>query len=56
MRYLVAVMGIAALVAVLAGPWVGSEARGQELIRALKLEELPKESGYLGIIGRWGRR
>jgi predicted cupin superfamily sugar epimerase len=55
MRYLVAVMGIAALVAVLAGPWVGSEARGQELIRALKLEELPKESGYLGIIGRSGQ-
>ena len=31
---------------------VGSEARAQELIRELKLQVLPKESGYLGIIGR----
>jgi len=31
---------------------VGSEARGQEIIRELKLQVLPKESGYLGIIGQ----
>jgi len=31
---------------------VGSDARAQELIRELKLQVLPKESGYLGIIGR----
>jgi predicted cupin superfamily sugar epimerase len=30
---------------------IGSEARGQQLIRLLKLNVLPKESGYLGIIG-----
>jgi predicted cupin superfamily sugar epimerase len=31
---------------------IGSEARAKKLIRLLKLEVLPKESGYLGIIGR----
>jgi uncharacterized protein len=31
---------------------VGSDARAQGLIRELKLQVLPKESGYLGIIGR----
>ncbi len=30
---------------------VGSDARAQELIRVLKLEVLPRESGYLGLIG-----
>jgi predicted cupin superfamily sugar epimerase len=30
---------------------VGSEARAHELIESLHLEVLPKESGYLGIIG-----
>jgi predicted cupin superfamily sugar epimerase len=29
-----------------------SSARAQELIRLLKLQVLPKESGYLGIVGR----
>ena len=33
-------------------PKVGSDARARELIRALRLSVLPKESGYLGIIGR----
>jgi uncharacterized protein len=33
-------------------PKVGTDARAQELIRMLKLTVLPKESGYLGIIGR----
>ena len=30
---------------------IGNGARAQELIRELKLQVLPKESGYLGIIG-----
>ena len=30
---------------------VGSDARVREIIRELKLQVLPKESGYLGIIG-----
>jgi uncharacterized protein len=30
---------------------VGTDARAAEIIRELKLTELPKESGYLGIIG-----
>jgi predicted cupin superfamily sugar epimerase len=34
-----------------AGGPVGTEARARELIRELKLEVLPKESGYLGIVG-----
>jgi len=29
----------------------GSEARAEELIRTLQLKVLPKESGYLGIVG-----
>src|ERR1700692_3586110 len=33
-----------------AGP-VGSDERARELIRVLKLSILPKESGYLGLIG-----
>jgi uncharacterized protein len=33
------------------GETVGSSARAAELIRELKLTVLPKESGYLGIIG-----
>ena len=33
-------------------PKIGSDARARELIRALRLSVLPKESGYLGIIGR----
>lgn len=31
---------------------IGSAARARELIRTLHLKVLPKESGYLGIIGR----
>ena len=30
---------------------IGSDARAQQLIHELKLQVLPKESGYLGIIG-----
>jgi predicted cupin superfamily sugar epimerase len=40
------------LVTALANPQVGSDARARELIQTLKLTVLPKESGYLGIIGR----
>ena len=35
----------------LAAEPVGSAARAEELIRLLQLKELPKESGYLGIVG-----
>ena len=35
-----------------AGPQTPPDARARELIRTLKLRVLPKESGYLGIIGR----
>jgi predicted cupin superfamily sugar epimerase len=48
---LVAVIGIAGLATLQAAPQTGSDARGRELIRTLKLSVLPKESGYLGIIG-----
>jgi predicted cupin superfamily sugar epimerase len=34
-----------------AAPQVGSDARARELIQTLHLTVLPKESGYLGIIG-----
>jgi len=50
--FLVAVMGLAGLVTLAGPPQVGSDARARELIRTLKLSVLPKESGYLGIIGR----
>jgi uncharacterized protein len=53
MKYLIAVvLSLAGLTTVLAMPQAGSNARAQELIRTLKLTILPKESGYLGIIGR----
>jgi predicted cupin superfamily sugar epimerase len=56
-RFLLAVIAVAGVVAgLLAGPPpappVPSDARARELIRILKLKVLPKESGYLGIIGR----
>jgi len=53
MKYLIAVvLSLAGLTTVLAMPQAGSNARAQELIRTLNLTVLPKESGYLGIIGR----
>jgi predicted cupin superfamily sugar epimerase len=56
MKYLLlAVLGIAGLGTFLAVPREGSDARGRELIRTLKLSVLLKESGYLGIIGRSGQ-
>jgi len=35
-----------------APPKIGTDARARELIRLLNLKVLPKESGYLGIIGQ----
>jgi predicted cupin superfamily sugar epimerase len=53
MKYLIAVvLSLAGLTTVLAMPQAGSNARAQELIRTLNLTVLPKESGYLGIIGQ----
>lgn len=49
--YLVAVAGLVCMSPLLAAPQAGSDARARELIRELKLTVLPKESGYLGIIG-----
>ena len=53
--FLLTVMGVVGLVSLFAMPQVGSDARARELIRTLKLTVLPKESGYLGIIGRSGQ-
>ena len=53
MKYLIVVgLSLAGLNTVLAMPQAGSNARAQQLIQTLKLTVLPKESGYLGIIGR----
>ncbi len=46
------VIGLAALASLHAAPQAGSNARAKELIRRLNLQVLPKESGYLGIVGR----
>src|SRR5260370_29066131 len=50
--FLVAVIGIAGLVTLHAVPQTGSDVRARELIRTVKRGVLPKEAGYLGIIGR----
>ncbi len=56
MKYLlVAVIGMAGLITLHAVPQRGSDVRARELIRTLNLRLLPKESGYLGIIGRSGQ-
>jgi hypothetical protein len=49
---LMVAIGFAALASLHAAPQVGSDARAKELIRRLNLQILPKESGYLGIVGR----
>jgi predicted cupin superfamily sugar epimerase len=49
---LVVAMTIAGVIALRAAPQAGSNARARELIQTLHLTVLPKESGYLGIIGR----
>jgi predicted cupin superfamily sugar epimerase len=52
MKYLLAVATVIASVATLrAAPQSGGDARAREIITALHLTVLPKESGYLGIIG-----
>ena len=40
------------MIALRVAPQAGSDARARELIQTLHLTVLPKESGYLGIIGR----
>jgi predicted cupin superfamily sugar epimerase len=50
--FAVAVIGMAGLVTLVARPRTGSDARARELVRLLNLKVLPKESGYLGIIGQ----
>ncbi len=54
MRYTLEVVlafALAGLAALQAIPRNNSDARAQELVRLLRLSVLPKESGYLGIIG-----
>ena len=48
----VAGMAIVAVIALRAAPQSKSGTRARELIQTLHLTVLPKESGYLGIIGR----
>jgi uncharacterized protein len=43
---------LAGFASVAAAPRIGSDARARDLIRMLNLKVLPKESGYLGIIGQ----
>ena len=45
-------MTIASVIALRAAPQAESDTRARELIQTLHLTVLPKESGYLGIIGR----
>jgi uncharacterized protein len=57
MKYLLAVtISIASVVALRAAPQSGTDARARELIEKLHLTVLPKESGYLGIIGVSARK
>ncbi len=52
MKYLLAVtMVVASVIALRAAPQAWSDARAREIIQALHLTVLPKESGYLGVIG-----
>ena len=47
-----AILGIVGAIALCAAPpQTGSDARARDLIRLLNLKVLPRESGYLGIIG-----
>ncbi|WP_179586277.1 cupin domain-containing protein [Tunturiibacter gelidiferens] len=50
-RFLLAVLCVAAMSGMQAATPAATDARARELIRTLKLSVLPKESGYLGIIG-----
>ena len=51
MRPFFATLALFALASANAAAPAGSDARAQELIRELHLHILPKESGYLGLIG-----
>jgi uncharacterized protein len=50
-RVLFAVVGLVAMSALHAATPAATDARAREIIRTLKLTVLPKESGYLGIVG-----
>jgi uncharacterized protein len=54
MKFVLVVLTIAisAVIVISAAPQAGPDARVRELIQTLRLRVLPKESGYLGIIGR----
>ena len=57
MGLLIGVLVSASALAVLAGTSrIGTGARARELIRLLNMKVLPKESGYLGIIGVSGQK
>ena len=45
------IAGMAGFATLAAKPQIGTDARARELIRELNLKILPRESGYLGIIG-----
>jgi hypothetical protein len=49
---LVVTMAFTSVFALRAAPQTGSDKRAREIIQTLHLTVLPKESGYLGIIGR----
>jgi|SRR5665213_580272 len=52
MKYLLAVTTvIVSVIALRATPQAGGDARAREIIKELHLTVLPRESGYLGIIG-----
>lgn len=51
MRHLFTALALIALTSTIPAAPAGSDARAQELIRSLHLHVLPKESGYLGLIG-----
>ncbi|HEV2215606.1 MAG TPA: cupin domain-containing protein [Terracidiphilus sp.] len=51
-RLLLAIVAILGLASVAATAPIGSAARARQLIRVLGLKVLPRESGYLGLIGK----
>ncbi len=54
--FIVLAIVLSGLAPLAAAPQVGSDVRAGELIRMLNLKVLPKESGYLGIIGQSSQR
>jgi len=50
-RHLIAALLLAVFLPLKAAPPEGTDARAKELIHELKMHVLPKESGYLGLIG-----